>query len=138
MKVPWPRPLFKPIELLSATVNERMVLVGSKINSSGFSRTRPKRSEAPFPRSRRRTRPDRAVPDPCASRGGGRPEALPERTAWWSTCRGADSNTRRIAAPTGDRPITDPYAGIRLPRGRGTRLRAPTCGDEWASRSREE
>jgi hypothetical protein len=50
-------------------------------------------------RSRRRTRPDHAVPDPCASRRSGRPEApLPERTAWWSTCRGADSNTRRIAA----------------------------------------
>ena len=49
-------------------------------------------------RSRGRTRPDRAVLDPCASRRGGRPEALPERTAWWSTCQGADSNTRRIAA----------------------------------------
>ena len=56
-------------------------------------------------------RPDRAVADPCASRRSGRPEALPERTAWWSTCRGADSNTRRIAATTGDRQITDPYAG---------------------------
>jgi hypothetical protein len=53
-------------------------------------------------RSRRRTRPDRAVPDPCVSRRSGGPEALPERTAWWGTCRGADSNTRRIAATTDD------------------------------------
>jgi hypothetical protein len=58
--------------------------------------------------SRRRARPDRTVPDPCGSRRSGRIEALPERTAWWSTCRGANSNTRRIAATTGDRPITDP------------------------------
>ena len=53
-------------------------------------------------RSRRRRTSHRAVPDPCASRRGGCPEALPECTAWWSTCWGADSNTRRIAATTGD------------------------------------
>jgi hypothetical protein len=61
-------------------------------------------------RSRRRTRPDHAVPDPSASRRSGRPEALPERTTWWWTCRGADSNARRIAAMTGDRPITERLA----------------------------
>jgi hypothetical protein len=31
-------------------------------------------------RSRRRSRPDHAVSDPCASRRSGRPEPLPERT----------------------------------------------------------
>ncbi len=57
-------------------------------------------------RSRRRSSPHRAVPDPCASRRRGRPEALPERPAWRWAGRGADSNTRRIAAATGNRPIT--------------------------------
>jgi hypothetical protein len=73
-----------------------------------------------------------AVPDPRASRRSGRPEALPERTAWWSTCRRADSNTRRIAATTSDRPITDP---LRANRARSTavvhhclhRSQAPLC-----------
>ena len=53
-------------------------------------------------RSRRRGRPHRAVPDPCASGRSGRPEALPERTAWWWTCRGADPNAGCIAATAGD------------------------------------
>ena len=58
-------------------------------------------------RSHRRTRPDSAVPDTCAARRRKRPEALPERSAWWSTGRGTDESTRRIAATTHDRAITD-------------------------------
>jgi hypothetical protein len=49
-------------------------------------------------------------PGSCASRRSGRLEALPERAVWWWTCRGTDSNARRIAATTGDRPITERLA----------------------------
>jgi hypothetical protein len=80
-------------------------------------------------RSRRRTRPNRAVPDPCASRRSGGPGALPERTAWWWTCRGADSNARRIAATIGDRPIIDLSAEpLRRAVSRPIRRRAAIAG----------
>ena len=58
-------------------------------------------------RSRCRTRPDRSVPDTCVARRRERPEALPECNAWWSSCRGADANTRRIAATTRDLAMPD-------------------------------
>jgi hypothetical protein len=60
-----------------------------------------KRSNSPPETIPLSTRPDRAVPDPCPSPRSRRPEALPERTAWGSTCRRADSNTRRLTTTTG-------------------------------------
>ena len=50
-----------------------------------------------------RTRPDRAVPDSCASRRSGSPGALPECTAWWWTCR----ELIRILDASLRRPATD-------------------------------
>jgi hypothetical protein len=66
-------------------------------------------------RSHRRSRPHRAVADPCASGRGGRPEALPGRPAWRWAGRRTDPSVRRVApvipdgvrtAATAHRPVT--------------------------------
>ena len=60
-------------------------------------------------RSHRRSRPHRAVTDPCASRRGGHPEALPGRPAWRWAGRRTDPSVGRVAPVIPDGVLMDEF-----------------------------